>query len=210
MKRGTSQKRTKHLSLLARCTAPFAAKQRNSVEQEIRLDEPFRQYTSGDTIKGAVHMNVAKPQRITHLVIRLHGFVKVTNRPKLPGESISYDEALMALGKGRGRRGIEYFGNGFARLFEDEIVLCGVGLVFGQYEFRFEMVLPAKGMPSGIDVGNNAVPCLQNASLSSLTDRRQIVRTRYHILPAHVDSDASHDHRTSLLATSKDWLSGGR
>lgn len=210
MKGGTSQKRTKYPSLLARCTAPFAAKQRNSVEQEIRLDEPFRQYTSGDTIKGAVHTNVAKPQRITHLVIRLHGFVKVTNRPKLPGESISYDEALMALAKGRGRRGIEYFGNGFARLFEDEIVLCGEGLVFGQYEFRFEIVLPTKGMPSGIDVSTNAVPRLQIQSTSSLADRRQIVRTRYHILPAHVDSDAPHDHRTYLLSTPKDWLSGVR
>lgn len=170
MKRGTSQKRTKHLSLLARFTAPFAAKQRNSVEQEIWLDEPFRQYTSGDTVKGAVHMNVAKPSRITHLVIRLHGFVKVMNRPKLPGESISYDEALMALRKGSGRRGIEYFGNGFARLFEDEVVLCGEGLVFGQYEFRFEMVLPTKGMPSAIDVGSNAIPRLQNESMSSSTN----------------------------------------
>ena len=155
-------------------------------------------------------MNVAKAQRITHLVIRLHGFVKVTNRPKLPGESISYDEALVALGKGRGRRGIEYFGNGFARLFEDEIVLCGEGLVFGQYEFRFEMVLPTKGMPSGIDVSTNAVLRLQIQSISISTDICQTVRTRYHILPAHIDGDAPHDHYTNLLATPKAWLSGSR
>lgn len=158
IKSETSQKRTKQSSLLARCTAPFASKQRNPLEQDIRLDEPFRQFTSGDTVKGAVHMNIAKPQRITHLVIRLHGFVKVMNRSKLPGESISYDEALTALGKGRGRRGIEYFGNGFARLFEDEVVLCGEGRVLGQYEFRFEMILPSKCMPSGIDVSTNVLP----------------------------------------------------
>lgn len=157
IKRDTRQTRTTNSSLLARCTAPFATKQRNLLEQDIRLDEPFRQYSSGDAVKGAVHMNVAKAQRITHLVIRLHGFVKVMNRAKLPGESISYDEALMASGKGRGRRGIEYFGNGFARLFEDEIVLCGEGRVMGQYEFRFEMVLPSKAMPSGIDVSPNAL-----------------------------------------------------
>ena len=154
----TSQKRMKYPSFLAKCTAPFASKQRNPLEQDIRLDEPFRQYYSGEIVKGAVHLNVTKPQRITHLVIRLHGFVKVANRAKLPGESISYDEALMALEKGReGRRGIEYFGNGFARLFEDETVLCGEGRVSGQYEFRFEMVLPSKGLPTGIDVSTNVL-----------------------------------------------------
>ena len=158
IKKETNKRRTTHSSLLARCTAPFASKQRNALEQDIRLDEPFRQYSSGDTVKGAVHMNAAKAQRITHLVIRLHGFVKVMNRAKLPGESISYDEALVASGKGRGRRGIEYFGHGFARLFEDELVLCGEGRVLGQYEFRFEMVLPSKTMPSGIDVSPNALP----------------------------------------------------
>ena len=156
-KKETDQKRTTHPSILARCTTPFASKQRNLFEQDIRLDEPFRQYYSGDTVKGAVHLNVAKSQRITHLVIRLHGFVKVANRAKLPGESISYDEALMALEKGRGRRGIEYFGNGFARLFEDETVLCGEGRVLGQYQFGFEMVLPEKGLPSGVDVSNKAM-----------------------------------------------------
>ena len=157
VKRGIRQKSTKYPSLLARCSAPFASKQRSSLEQDIRLDEPFRLYYPGDTVKGAVHLNVAKSQRITHLVIRLHGFVKVSNRAKLPGESISYEEALMALEKGRGRRGIEYFGNGFARLFEDETVLCGEGRVLGQYDFRFEMVLPVKGLPSAVDVSTNDV-----------------------------------------------------
>lgn len=156
-KREPDQIRTKHPSFLSKYTTPFASKQRNPLVQDIRLDEPFRLYTSGDTVKGAIHMNVTKAQRITHLVMRLHGFVKVMDRAKLPGELISYDETLMALGKGRGRRGIEYFGNGFARLFEDEIVLCGEGRVMGQYEFRFEMVLPPKGMPSAIDVRTN--PC---------------------------------------------------
>lgn len=114
-------------------------------------------------------MNVTKPQRITHLVIRLHGFVKVANRAKLPGESISYDEALMALEKGRGRRGMEYFGNGFARLFEDETVLCGEGRVSGQYEFRFEMVLPSKGVPSGIDFEHGTISYLLTSTVTRPT-----------------------------------------
>ena len=148
-------------------------------------------------------MNVAKSQRITHLVIRLHGFVKVANRAKLPGESISYDEALIAMEKGRGRRGIEYFGNGFARLFENETVLCGEGRVLGQYEFRFEMVLPSKGLPSGIDVSTSALLHLRVHDRTNLTRDRSTVRTRYHILPTHVDSDTAYNPRANLLATPK-------
>lgn len=148
-------KRSKTSSLIAKCTAPFATKQRNHVEQEIRLDEPFRQYTPGDIVKGAIHSTFGKPLRITHLVVRLHGFVKVFNRAKLPGEEISYDESRLALNNGGGRRGMEYFGNGFARLFDDEAVLCGEGRVLGQYEFRFEMALPSKSMPSSIDVSHD-------------------------------------------------------
>ena len=127
-------------------------KQRSHVEQEIRLDEPFRHYTPGDVIKGAIHLTFAKPMRITHLVVRLHGFVNVFGRAKLPGEEILYDENLLSSGSGTGSRGIEYFGNGFARLFEDEEVLCGEGRVLGQYAFRFEVVLPSKNIPSSIDV----------------------------------------------------------
>ncbi len=146
------KKQTRHSSLIAKCTAPFLSKQHSHVEQEIRLVEPFRQYSPGDTIKGAVRLNVARPLRITHLTLRLHGFVKVINRAKLPGEEIQYDEKLFAAGTGKGRRGIEYFGNGFAQLFDDETVLCGEGCVSGKYEFNFEMALPSKGMPSSITV----------------------------------------------------------
>ena len=145
-------KRSKRSSLIAKCTAPFAAKQRSHLEQEIQLDEPFRTYAPGDSVKGAIHVTFGKAIRITHLVVRLHGFVKVFNRAQLPGEELSYDEVLLSLGNGGGRRGTEYFGNGYARLFEDEEVLCGEGRVLGRYEFRFEVVLPSKNMPSSIDV----------------------------------------------------------
>ena len=145
-------RRSKSSSFIAKCAAPFVAKQRSHIEQDIRLDEPFRRYVPGDSVKGAIFLNVGKPLRITHLVIRLHGFVKVFNRARLPGEEISYDESLLNSGNGRGRRGIEYFGNGYARLFEDEEVLCGEGRVLGQYQFRFDLVLPSRHMPSSIDV----------------------------------------------------------
>lgn len=148
----TNKKRINSSSIIAKCTAPFSSKQSNQVEQDIRLHDPFRQYCPGDIVKGAVHLSFAKPLRITHLVLRLHGFVKVISRAKLPGEEIKYDEKLFAVGRGKGRRGTEYFGDGFAQLFEEENVLCGEGRVLGQYEFRFEMVLPSRALPSSIDV----------------------------------------------------------
>lgn len=140
-------------SLIARIRAPFSSNQRNPLDQEIHLDEPFRQHSSGDTVKGAVLLNTTKALRITHLVIRLHGFVKVVNNARLPGETIPYDENLLT--STRRRRGIEYFGNGFARLFEDERVLCGDGRLSGRYEFRFELDIPSKDVPSSIDVRIN-------------------------------------------------------
>ena len=57
------------------------------------------------------------------------------------------------LGTGRGKRGTEYYGNGFASIFEDEFVLCGEGrLNVGVYAFKFELELPCSGIPSSIDV----------------------------------------------------------
>ena len=153
----TNKKRINSSSIIAKCTAPFLSKQSNHVEQDIRLQEPFKQYYPGDIVKGAVHLSFAKPLRITHLVLRLHGFVKVISRAKLPGEEIRYDEKFLAVGRGKGRRGTEYFGDGFAQLFEEENVLCGEGRVLGQYEFHFEMVLPSRGLPSSIDVSCDLV-----------------------------------------------------
>ena len=125
------------------------------MEQDIRLHDPFRQYAPGEVVKGAVFLSFAKPLRITHLVLRLHGFVKVLGRAKLPGEEIRYDEKFFSAGWGKGRRGMEYFGDGFAQLFEEENILCGEGRVLGQYEFHFEMVLPSRGLPSSIDVSSD-------------------------------------------------------
>lgn len=139
-------------SIVSSLVTPFSAKQRNLIEHEIKLDEPFRTFSCGDAVRGAVLLNAAKPFRITHLVIRLHGFVKVVNNARLPGDTIPYDENLLTSTKHR--KGIEYFGNGFARLFEDEFILCGDGRLFGKYEFRFELTVPSEGIPSSVDVGD--------------------------------------------------------
>ena len=143
----TSPSRT---SLLSRLKGPFAAKQHPQVRQEIELDKPYSEFAPGDSITGRVILDAPKPIRATHLVARLHGFVKVITHSRLPGEAIPYDENL--LNSSKGRRGSEYFGNGFAKLFEDEQVLCGDGRLYGKYSFQFELLLPENGVPSSIDV----------------------------------------------------------
>lgn len=173
-------------SFITRVTSPFSSKQQSQVRQEIRLDEPFRQYFSGDYVKGAVHLKTAKPLRITHIVIRLHGFVKVVNTPRQPGEDIPYDENLLT--SMRSRRGIEYFGNGFARLFEDECILCGDGRLSGEYEFRFELKLPSKNVPSSIDVRFKRY---QRRFGADFADIFFLVRAWYSPLPLVLYSDTA-------------------
>ena len=146
----SSPRSLRQSSIISRLVSPFASKQHSHIKHDIELQEPFRHYSPGDTVKGAVHLRVGKPVRATHLVVRLHGFVKVVSHSRLPGELVPYDEHL--LNSSKGRRGREYFGNGFARLFEDEVVLCGDGRLLGHYVFRFELDLPRTGIPSSIDV----------------------------------------------------------
>lgn len=104
-------------------------------------------------MKGAVVLTVVKPVRVTHLVVRLHGHVRVFKTANAPGAGVYQDNGF--LGTGRGKRGSEYSGNGYASLFEDEITLCGEGrLDVGRYEFNFELDFPSKGLPSSIDVSS--------------------------------------------------------
>lgn len=124
---------------------------RNLAEYYIKTNEPHRKYAPGNRVKGAVIVTVTKPLKITHLAVSLHGFVKVFNNAKQPGESVYPDGVL--LGGRIGKRGSEYFGNGFASLFENEIILCGEGrLEAGKFEFEFDLEIPPRGLPSSISV----------------------------------------------------------
>ena len=102
-------------------------------------------------MKGSVVLTVNKPVRITHLVIGIRGFVKVYKNANPPGQGISKEARFV--GTGRGDRGSEYFGNGFATIFEKEMPLCGEGrLVPMIYRFEFELPIRAWEVPSSIDV----------------------------------------------------------
>lgn len=138
-------------SLLSRLTSPLRSRTRNLTDFYIRPDEPHRKYAPGDLVKGAVILTVVKPIRITHLVVCLHGFVRVFKHPNgVNNPPPSVDAGLTASSNSRKT---QYFGNGHASLFQDEVTLCGEGrLEAGVYEFNFELEFPRKGLPTSIDV----------------------------------------------------------
>lgn len=139
-------------SLLSRIKAPFGSKTRNIAEFYVRPDDPHRQYSPGDVISGSVILKVLKPLRVTHVVVCLHGFVQVYKTPNHPGESYRAYTGSSTPGK-TNRAG--YFGNGFASLFQDEVILCGEGrLGEGTYQFGYELVFPRDRLPSSIDVSS--------------------------------------------------------
>ena len=137
-------------SLLSRLTHPLKSRTRNLTDFYIRPQDPHRQYSPGDLVKGAVILTVVKPIRITHLTVCLHGFVRVFKNPNGANEPLPIDAGLTASSNPRKS---QYFGNGHASLFQDEVTLCGEGrLDAGVYEFNFELEFPAKGLPTSIDV----------------------------------------------------------
>lgn len=136
--------------LMSHFTSPFKTKSRNVSDFHVTVDDPHRQYSPGDEVRGFVSFRLHKPVRITHLVVVLHGFVQVYKNPNSPPA-----EGYRAnnVGSGRGIRSGEYFGNGFASLFEDEVVLCGDGRLHdGEYQFNFELLFPDSDLPSSISV----------------------------------------------------------
>jgi len=137
--------------IISRLASPFASKSRNVTDFSIELDDPHKQHSPGDVVTGSVRLRVLKATRVTHVVVSLHGFVQVYKHPGSPGEG--YRANTGYLGTGRGKKAGEYFGNGFASLFEDEVVLCGDGrLAEGSYQFNFELEFPDRDLPSSIDV----------------------------------------------------------
>ncbi|MCJ1465393.1 ph-response sensor protein [Pseudocyphellaria aurata] len=163
-----SQPISKPKSILSKFTAPFTPRKRNPTEFFIKLKEPHRQYAPADRVRGAVVVTVIKPLRITHLVVCLHGFVKVFANAKSATEVISPDGGL--LGGGAGKRGSEYFGNGFASLFENEVTLGGEGrLEMGSFEFEFDLELPSAGLPSSISFERGTISYLVTSTLTRPT-----------------------------------------
>ncbi|KAJ5095900.1 hypothetical protein NUU61_005256 [Penicillium alfredii] len=178
-KPSTSPLSRNRTSLLSKFRSPLGQRNRSLPDFYIELDDPWRSYFPGDILKGTVVVKVVRPVRITHIVVCLHGYVKVFKNA-VPSGEMSPD--LGFLGPGRGRRGAEYLGNGLATLFEDEIVLCGEGrLKEGIYKFHFEMGLPPYALPSSINFERGAISYSLTTTLTrpttmnpTLTFRRRI------------------------------------
>lgn len=108
----------------------------------IRLDEPHREYSPGDLVKGSVILETEKDLRVTHLVVNLVGRVDL------------YGVVTYKVGK---QVSVNYAGpvefEGGIILCRDQQVLCGEGrIVPGVYEFKFVMELTGKKLPSSLNV----------------------------------------------------------
>ncbi|KAF2842959.1 hypothetical protein M501DRAFT_1012341 [Patellaria atrata CBS 101060] len=155
-------------SLLSRIKSPFNSKSRNATEFYVQPDDPHRQYSPGDIVSGSVILKLFRPVRVTHIVVCLHGYVQVYRNPNSPGDIIRKHGIGPAAGKGKRSGG--YFGNGFATLFEDEVVLCGEGrLGEGMYQFNFELEFPSKGLPSSIDFERGTISYMITSTMTKPT-----------------------------------------
>ncbi|KAJ5610673.1 hypothetical protein N7510_007392, partial [Penicillium lagena] len=158
---------------------PLGQRNRNITDFYIDPDDPWRSYFPGDVIKGTVVVVAVRPVRITHVVVCLHGCVKVFKNATPAGEATP---DLGFLGPGRGRRGAEYMGNGLATLFEDEVVLCGDGrLKEGKYMFRFEMSLPPYPLPSSINFERGTISYTLTSTLTRPTTMNPTLTCRKRI-----------------------------
>ncbi|KAI8283087.1 pH-response regulator protein palF/RIM8 [Colletotrichum sp. SAR11_57] len=68
-------------SFFSRFALPIRSRTRNLADFHVRPDDPHRQYSAGDHVRGAVVLTVVKPVRITHLTVTLHGYVRVHKGP---------------------------------------------------------------------------------------------------------------------------------
>ncbi|KHN99910.1 pH response protein PalF [Metarhizium album ARSEF 1941] len=154
------------LSLPLQLPLPLRTRNRNVVDFHIRCDEPHKTYAAGDSVRGAVVLVVVKPLRITHLVVSLHGFVRVLKDPT----SVAKAQSVTTLPPAGSSRRPQYQGNGLISLFQDEQVLSGEGRVEpGKYEFGFDLKFPDKGLPSSIDFERGTISYSITATLTRPT-----------------------------------------
>ncbi|KAI2618427.1 hypothetical protein GGR54DRAFT_155372 [Hypoxylon sp. NC1633] len=154
-------------SFFSRLTSPLRSRTRNLADFHIRLQEPHRQYSAGDHVRGHVILSVVKPFRITHLTVALHGFVRVYKHAGAGAQLTPVNPAVISHDK---NRSVRYYGNGMASLFQDEQVLCGEGrLKPTRFEFEFDLIFPSKGLPSSIDFERGTISYMVTATLTRPT-----------------------------------------
>ncbi|KKA30815.1 hypothetical protein TD95_005173, partial [Thielaviopsis punctulata] len=122
---------------------PFKSMSRTLTDFHILPKEPHKTHAPGDMIEGWVVLVTEKPIRITHLTVALHGYVRVFKTTTAVRDSVEPPT---------GPSSVQYHGNGYATLFQDEQVLCGEGkLDRGRYRFGFSLLFPKHSLPSSIN-----------------------------------------------------------
>ncbi|GAB7357452.1 hypothetical protein MBLNU459_g8374t1 [Dothideomycetes sp. NU459] len=156
--------------IFSKFASPFAQKSRSISEFVVEADDPHKQHSPGEKVTGHVILRVVKPIRVTHISICLHGYVQVYRTPGSPPGDGSRGN-IARIGKVQGKKSGEYWGNGFASLFEDETVLCGDGrLAEGSYRFDFEVAFPDDiVLPSSIDFERGVINYMITATLTRPT-----------------------------------------
>lgn len=149
----------------------FSQKGRSIADFHIKAHDPHKQYSPGETVKGCVVVKVVKPIRVTHISVCLHGFAQVYRNPGTSQDQLRGNSSRIGRARGKGKKSGEYFGNGFASLFEDESVLCGDGrLDEGLYRFEFEAAFPDDmDLPSSIDFERGTISYMMTATLTRPT-----------------------------------------
>ncbi|KAK2594155.1 ph-response sensor protein [Conoideocrella luteorostrata] len=154
------------LSLPLQLPLPFRSRNRSFPDFHIRCEEPHKKYSAGDAVRGAVVLALVKPLRLTHLVVSLHGYVRVLKDPT----SVAKAQSVTTLPPPGSSRRPQYQGNGLTSLFQDEQVLSGEGRIEpGKYEFGFELIFPDKGLPSSIDFERGTISYTVTATLTRPT-----------------------------------------
>ncbi|KAI0175536.1 hypothetical protein GGR52DRAFT_316924 [Hypoxylon sp. FL1284] len=154
-------------SFFSRLTSPLRSRTRNLADFHVRLQEPHRQYSAGDHVRGHVILSVVKPIRVTHLTVSLHGFARVYKHAGAGAQLGPVNPAVISHDRSKNSR---YFGNGLASLFQDEQVLCGEGrLKPTRFEFEFDLIFPSKGLPSSIDFERGTISYMVTATLTRPT-----------------------------------------
>ncbi|KAK4105530.1 hypothetical protein N658DRAFT_416106 [Parathielavia hyrcaniae] len=154
------------LSFFSRFALPLRSRTRYIADFHIRPAEPHRKYGAGDQVQGAVVLTVVKPVRITHLVVSLHGYMRVYKGPSTAGNEPIIDpgEALSSSSRISRQKGLS---NGCVRLFQDEQILSGDGrLEPGRYEFNFNLLFPGDGLPTSIDFERGTISYMITATLT--------------------------------------------
>ena len=130
-------------SFASRVSSLIGSKSSHIGSYDIELDEPYKLYAAGDKIKGKVVLEVLRPLGITHIVVCLFGYVEVFKNHSKAVKSRPRNNTTR-VAKQSGKRWVsEYYGDGYASLFEDEHVICGQGRLDPKlYHFRFEVEFP--------------------------------------------------------------------